>query len=569
MSAVRLAVPRTPLLLVVLALVLYLPGAWWGAPIATGPERIHGWAVDDETPLGPLAQVNNILHPQEVQNLGYPLLHSFLVVGAYAPYLGWMRVSGRWAGPQGGEFPYGFRDPVGALRTLSLIGHLVSIVMALFVILGAWWAAREIWDDRTGVMAALLTMVSYPMFYYSRTGNVDVPMMAFAAIAMAAYARALQVAMSTRVAVILGAAVGAALATKEQALGLFLAMAPVLLVVHLRREWRAGRRGPIAWKTPMLALAVALLAFGLGSGLLVDPTRFFAHLAHAQERMELARSGALTFIPTYPRTWDGHLDLALLLGGFMAQAMTLPGLALAGVGIALVAWRDRRSLLLLLPAVSYLALLYFATRTGQLRYLMPATFVLGLFAARAVILAGESRHRTLRLAGVASAALVLGLGLLRGVDLTWAMVKDSRHAAAAWIAAEARPGDRLEYFGSAYKLPALPEHLTVAVATPHRGPLVALRRDDAAAAEIAAGWRDRQPRFILVAPDWSSQGNEPHSGSLPPQLFAQLDRGELGYRLAATFQSPALLPWVRRPALDYPMVNIPVRVFVRVGGTQP
>ncbi|MDZ4674383.1 MAG: hypothetical protein SGI84_08010, partial [Gemmatimonadota bacterium] len=91
MSAVRLAVPRTPLLLVVLALVLYLPGAWWGAPIATGPERIHGWAVDDETPLGPLAQVNNILHPQEVQNLGYPLLHSFLVVGAYAPYLGWMR----------------------------------------------------------------------------------------------------------------------------------------------------------------------------------------------------------------------------------------------------------------------------------------------------------------------------------------------------------------------------------------------------------------------------------------------------------------------------------------------
>ena len=62
---------RTPLLLALLAFVLYLPGFWWGAPEATGPELIHGWAVDDETPLGPLAQINNILHPQEVQNRAF------------------------------------------------------------------------------------------------------------------------------------------------------------------------------------------------------------------------------------------------------------------------------------------------------------------------------------------------------------------------------------------------------------------------------------------------------------------------------------------------------------------
>lgn len=556
---------RTPLLLGLLALCLYLPGSWWGAPFATGPDRIHGWAVDDETPLGPLAQVNNILHPQEVQNLGYPLMHSFLVVAAYAPYLGWLKVSGAWDGPQGGEYPYGFRDPVAALRGLSRIGHLVSVLLGVVVVLGAWATARAIWDDPTGVLAALVTMVSYPMFYYSRTGNVDVPMMAFVAIALAAYARALRAPATPMVAVVLGAAAGFALATKEQALGIFLPIAPVLLVLHVLQLRAEGRRGLAAWKVPALAALTLLLAFGVGSGWFVDPTRFFAHLDHARERMALARSGQLEFVPIYPYTLAGSLGLARLLAEFAAQSLTLPGLLLGCAGLVYAALRERRSLLLALPVLTYLALLFFSARTGQLRYLMPVAFIVGLFAARAVVVAWDSRARWLRAGAIVGSTVVLGLGLLRGVDLTWAMLHDGRYAAAEWIAERARPGDGVEFFGSAYKLPALPPTILAQMATPHLGPLVPSRRDDATARSIAEAWAERKPRFILISPDWSSREGEPFPASCPPQTFAALVDGSLGYQLAAIFETPALLPWVRRPPLDYPMVNTPLRVFMPAG----
>jgi hypothetical protein len=556
---------RAPLLLGLLALCLYLPGFWWGAPSATGPDRIHGWAVDDETPLGPLAQVNNILHPQEVQNLGYPLMHSFMVVAAYAPYLGWLKVSGAWAGAEGAEYPYGFRDPVAALRGLSRIGHLVSVLLGVVVVLGAWAAGRAMWDERTGVLAGLVTMVMYPMFYYSRTGNVDVPMMAFAAMAMAAYARAIRTPATPTVAIVLGAAAGFALATKEQILGIFLPVAPVLLVLHGLQLRAAGRGGLAAWKVPALAALSLVLAFGIGSGWFVDPTRFFAHVAFVQERMALARTGQLEFVPIYPDTLAGHLGLAGLLAGFTAQALTLPGLLLAGAGLLWAARSDRRALLLALPVATYLALLFFSARTGQLRYLMPVAFILGLFAARALTVAWESGRRGLRVGAVVAGSVVLGLGFLRGIDLTWAMLRDGRHAAATWMAAQAVPGDRVEYFGPAYKLPALAASLDVQRAAPHRGPLLPELRDDATAAAIAAGWAERRPRFILLSPDWSSRDGEPFPASLPPQVFAALHDGSLGYRLAATFETPPLLPWVRRPPLDYPLVNTPLRVFVPEG----
>lgn len=562
----RLPGGRTPVVLALLALALYLPGFWWGLPDATGPERIHGWAVDDETPLGPLAQVNNILHPQEVQNLGYPLMHSFMLVAAYAPYLGWLKLSGAWAGPQGADYPYGFRDPVAALKGLSLIGHFVSVLLGVVVVLGAWAAARAMWDDRTGIAAALVTLVSYPMFYYSRTGNVDVPMMAFIAIAVAAYARGLRAPATPALALVLGASAGFALATKEQALGVFLAMPVVLLILHLRPAASgtpAGApQGAVAWQVPALAVAALVLAFGVGSGLFVDPTRFFAHLDHARERMALARSGQLEFIPVYPKTLEGQVDLARLLLTYLAQVMSLPGLLLAVVGVAWAGWRDRRALLLALPAATYLALLYLATRTGQLRYLMPPAFILSLFAGRALVLALASGQRRLRVAGIAAGVLVLGLGLLRGADLTWAMLRDGRYAAAEWMAAVARPGDRVEFFGSPYKLPALPASLDLAAATPHLGPLVPVRRDQAAVEEIAAGWAARRPRFILILPDWSSREGEDFPASCPPALCDALAAGRLGYRLAAEFQAPPLLPWVRRPPLDYPLVNTRLRIFV-------
>jgi hypothetical protein len=89
--------------------------------------------------------------------------------------------------------------------------------------------------------------------------------------------------------------------------------------------------------------------------------------------------------------------------------------------------------------------------------------------------------------------------------------------------------------------------------------------DQATVDEIAAGWRERRPRFIVLTPDYTSRPGEPFAASTPPRIYEMLMDGSLGYRLAARFETPRLLPWARRPDLDYPTVNPPILLFMPAG----
>jgi hypothetical protein len=84
-----------------------------------------------------------------------------------------------------------------------------------------------------------------------------------------------------------------------------------------------------------------------------------------------------------------------------------------------------------------------------------------------------------------------------------------------------------------------------------------------AVTEIVAGWKQRAPKYIVSMPDHSSPPGYLESATCPPEILAALEDGRLGYSQAARFQTQTLLPWVRRPALDYPTVNPPIRIFVR------
>lgn len=545
----------------VLALALYLPGFWWGAPYATGPDRVDAWGVDDETPLGPLAELRNIVAPQPDRNLGYPLGYSFLAAAAYSPYLVYLKLTGR-LGVVSVTYPYGLDDPVTALRTLSWITHLFTVLMGAAVVVAAYDAARTVWDERTGRLAAAFTLLSYPMFYYARTGNVDVPVLCFIALAVAAFARSVVQGLTPSRAVALGVAVGLALGTKESSLGAFLAM-PVVLGW---RQWRpVNGAGQAAWRTPLLGVAGAILSFGVASGLFVDPHRYFDHIAFLRGRVQTLAAGETLPALTYPYTWAGHVAFAGKILGYLAALLTWPGLLLA---IACVVWtvrRERQAAILALPALTYLLFMFIALRSAQLRYFLPAGFGLAFFAARAVTLAWEAPARWLRRGMSAVVAGVLGLGLLRGIDLTYQMIRDSRFAAGAWLAARVGPGTRVEYFGASQKLPPLPANVVTAKATEYFGMYRQPRTDLVKVQEILQGWKARSPAFIIVMPDHTSRPGDPFDNTCPPALYAGLLGGTMGYRVAAFFQTPPLFPWLGRPTLDYPTVNPPIRVFMPEG----
>jgi 4-amino-4-deoxy-L-arabinose transferase-like glycosyltransferase len=546
----------------VLALLVYTPGFWWGAPHATAADRTNAWGVDDEPPLGPLAQAHDILHPKAEQNpnLGYPMLHPFMVLGTFAPYMGYLFATGQVTNPTV-EYPHGFADAAQALRTLTLLAHFLSVLLGVGVVLCAYETGRVLWDSASGVASAVAVLLMYPMFYYARNSNVDVPVLCFTALGLWAFAIIVQHGLTMRRALAFGTAVGLAVATKEPSFASF-AFAPlVMLVLPNPGEDEAPWRRASFWRLALAGAAIALFTYALAGGLIIDHRRWIAHIEFIRSRLTDLEANGIAFVKYYPRTLQGNLDFLWRLTSLLADTLSWPGLVLAAGSMLAVARGWKRDAILTLSAIGYLAVLFFSARTAQLRYVMPAALVLAIYAGRGAMLAwrgrGALRLPVLALAGTAASVLALW-----GLDLTYAMLRDSRFDAGRWIARTARPGDALEYFGSEHKNPPMPAFLSSHQAIPFRGSMFRADTSARAVAAVESAWRERRPRFIVLLPDYTNPG-KPYTASCPPAIFRALEAGTLGYRPAAMFETPPLVRFVQRPALDYPVVNPPIRIYER------
>ncbi len=274
-------------------------------------------------------------------------------------------------------------------------------------------------------------------------------------------------------------------------------------------------------------------------------------------------AGKIAFASYFPFTWEGHLQLSELITRYLAASMSWLGLLLAILGIAWSLHQRSKSFFFALLSLTYLIILFWSARTAQLRYVMPATFVLSFFAAYTLIRAWDSRARLLQYAAAALAFSILAVSVLQGLDLTFTMLHDSRYAAAAWLAEHTQVGDRIEYFGYPDHLPALPTGVITARTPVNLDITTESSLAQYSVEEIKEGWVQRSPRYIIILPDLLSAPGTPYSGFCPPQIYDALEHGTLGYHLVAYFQTPRLIPWLPEPELDYPVVNPPIRIFER------
>jgi len=200
-----------------------------------------------------------------------------------------------------------------------------------------------------------------------------------------------------------------------------------------------------------------------------------------------------------------------------------------------------------------------------MRYFIPLAWLLSFPAALLLSTALQGRQRMLRGAALLAGSGVIAFNLLRGAGLTYEMMHDSRYQAARWIAANTAPGDRIEYFGPSRKLPPLPAYVEAQAAADYSGIYTPARHDDAMVEEITRGWRERRPRYVLLMPDLTSPPGHDYNFTCPPQLCDGMLDGSRGFTQVATFRTPPLIPWLRLPALDYPTVNPPIRIFTLPG----
>src|SRR5262245_50361617 len=423
------------------AIALYAPLIGWGAPHATAPNRVKTFATDEILPLEALAEMHNtFVVSKPDRNYGYPWWHYFVVAVAYAPYVGYLVISGGLASPVP-DFPFGLQDPATSLWWLTLIGRSVTLLMAAGTVIASYAFSRILWGHFAGVIAAVLTMLNYLMWYYSRTGNLDVPAFFWSSIGFAIFATILVKGLTIRRAVWCGIFAGLAMATKDQALVFFLPFGLALLLPRFNHS-----RGSAYQVKPLLfGLGASLLAYLIGTGMVVDPHRHLTHVYSMLFDQRRVSNAGLYRLP-HPHTWYGTLELTHAYLKTLLAGLSLPVLLASLAGALLVLRSAPSRLVLLIPVATLFLMLALPTGYAVLRYVLPLTLVIDSFAAFLIV---RVRGAFLRPAWIPVLVILCGWRLLIGADLTYAQYHETRSAASKRFNAHAWPGDRVEYFGIA------------------------------------------------------------------------------------------------------------------------
>lgn len=540
---------RTGWVIFGLAVLIYAPGLLWGLPYATSEVTIRGWDVDSIAGIGPLSELHNLLvEPRAGWYYAYPLFH-YLVLGlAYAPYMAYLWLTGGLVSPSA-IYPYGFADPVQALAVLAFIGRSVSVLMGAGAVLGVYLAARTIWNRTTGILAAIAMMLCGPLVYYAHAGNLDVPVLFWLSMCVYAGARIIKLGLSVRRAIGFGILAAVAVATKDQAYGALVPAVGFLIVMHLADSRKRAGAPVSPWRPPIAMVLAGIVSFAVANGIVFRPSRFINHVKFL-----------LNFEQTFVNVvnFEGVVR-AKTLGGYLLviQDVTValyqslgPVLLLAAVAGLFATWRTNRFVWFVTAMLlGYLVLVIAPIRHMHYRWaMMPALFLV-LPAARLLALGLEASGARRM---IAMAATIAGIGWLGAwaLDMRYQVWKDARNPASEWLAQNARPGDKVGFFGSVGQLPRIPRDVVP----------VAIESDSASRQLVTSG-----VRLVLVIPDYSSQGGDgiERSRYLPESTYNELLNGSLGFARVAQFRTGPL-PVLGRSLLgEIPWVNPPVQIFQR------
>ena len=296
----------------------------------------------------------------------YPWLYMWAISALYVAYYAWGAATGAFGS---------LADVVASWpvhwEPFFLINRTLSATLGTATVVVVFGIARRLWDEATGLVAALFLALAFLHVRESHFGTTDVTMTFFVVLSVGLLLRA----HDTRRPALFAAAGlvgGLAAATKYNGVLLFVPLA-ASAIVHAAES--GTQRWAALFDRRLWLFAGGFLAtFLIGVPFIVlDNTAFNAAMAELWHSM-------LNATPQLALTsgWRHHLEISLRYG------LGLPLLATGLAGTVLVLARETRTGVLLLS----FPLAYFAV-AGSLEYLfprytMPVVPFLAIVAARAV-----------------------------------------------------------------------------------------------------------------------------------------------------------------------------------------
>ena len=493
-------------------------GITWGLPNATGD-----WAIDSIAPFGPLRYARQMLDDGHWWSK-YPPLHFTLLSIVYAPYTAFLVLTGALDTGAGT-----FADPGRSVTLYTLMARLVSATMGVGTAVVAYRIGFELAGRRAGFLAGVLFAGSPLAVYYASAANLEMPYLFWSSLALLMLVRIARGAQRSDY-VRCGIFAAAAIATKDQAYGLFLLLPIPLLAFHARGRGARGCRDARL----IAGAGAAVLTYLVAANVVVDFHGWLAHLHY------ITHEGSQPY-QMYPATLAGFARLGAHLAGLVVWTATPPMLVLAVFGFIALRPLARRGAILLLAAVTSYVLTFVAPILYVFpRFVLPLVFVLAILGGVGGAAIWARGSLVARAAVVATVAVVV----LYGTSMNLGLVYDSRYAAESWLAANVAPGALVGTNGEGVYLPRVPATLrTVPVDVTKDG----LRYDGTAPdyLVLSDAYYARYLRRAVVRP-----------------VFLELLQGDGGYERVATFQRRYL------PATELiPGLNARIVVMRRVGSS--
>lgn len=391
------------------ALLVIVPGIWWGLP------DLVGWAPDECSPTDVMFGVAQSF--SHGWHSIYPPLY-FMILAAW-------------------DLPFTVSSNLNLIDravpfeySLIFLAHrLLNVCFALLIVAVVYALARDIRGERAGVWAALVVIVTLPFSYYAKLANVDVPYVSLFALSLVFYVRLLRT--SRPVDFYLFTLTGlCAVCIKDQAYGFYLL--PALWMAG-RSIWSAFRGstpppGVPSWPVLLGIGAIAIATFAIGQNLVFNLEGFREHL-------EVITVGGAHY-RMFPRTLAGQVEMLMAAITELGRGMTWPFVLAAAAGVVVGLRRGPRELRwLLLMAVSYylacITVVMYHYDRFFLGIIVILAIVAGVWIADWIEAAGVSA-RWLGVRRVVLAATCV-YALARVVSLDALLIVDTRYSVERWL----------------------------------------------------------------------------------------------------------------------------------------
>ncbi|MHC4698158.1 MAG: ArnT family glycosyltransferase [Planctomycetota bacterium] len=433
---------RSPFVLIILGLALYLPGIGWGVPgnVSWSQDTIAGFRT-----LGPVEE-----WPGKWQGR-YPPLHYLILNAAYKPVLQhWDLTGQRVVDPDTGDISLKPPHPP-KIGLLIVIARAVSVVMAIATVLGIRSATRLVTDDDlAGTLAGVAFMTSAAFTYFAHLGNVDVPSMCWFAWSLYFYLRLLRTGRWLD-ALLLGLLGSLAISTKDATAGVYPGMAIVLLAAETKRRMDHARFAPALYRTVwqpkwLIGLAAFALPYMLLLGIISNPEVYL-------ERMRYWLDPAASTLHARQYRYPGQFELLGASISYAAGAVGWPMLVAIAASVAhTVRRRHTVAGAVLVPVISYYLLVIVQINFVYSRFLFaPLALLCILVGVAGAALLGHKRWPLQIRLGLPCVFLCVSMGYAAAIDLE--MVQDSRYKVEAWFQANVTPPSSIGAFSHAQYLP--------------------------------------------------------------------------------------------------------------------